>query len=59
MQDQSQADLKEENKYLREEIRRLEFNINLLKRDKFGSKSEKITDLPLEQLLFNEIEKEA
>lgn len=59
MQDQSQADLKEENKYLREEIRRLEFNINLLKRDKFGSKSEKITDLPSEQLLFNEIEKEA
>ncbi len=46
MQDQSQADLKEENKYLREEIRRLEFNINLLKRDKFGSKSEKITNLP-------------
>lgn len=30
----------------------------MLKRDKFGSTSERLVDVPPEQLLFNEIEKQ-
>ncbi len=59
MQNDSPEALIQENKHLREEVHRLQHIINLLKRDKFGAKSEKFTELPAEQLLFNEIEKEA
>src|ERR1017187_3675548 len=59
MSEQEQKDLVKENRYLRQELERLQHNLNLLTRDKFGSKSEKITDGPPEQMLFNEIEKEA
>ena len=49
----------EENKNLREEIERLQGYIRLLKRNIFGPKSERVEDLPPEQLIFNEIEFEA
>ena len=58
MQEQPSKNLKEENKYLRDEIVRLQHIINLFKRDKFGSKSEKF-ETPSDQLIFNEIEMEA
>lgn len=59
MDENSVPQLKEKITYLESEVARLTHNLNLLKRDKFGSKSEKFTELPAEQLLFNEIEKEA
>ena len=51
--------LKEKITYLESEVARLTHNLNLLRRDKFGSKSEKIMDIPPDQLLFNEVEIEA
>lgn len=51
--------LKEENSNLKSEIERLYGIIRLMKRDKFGPKSERVVDIPPEQLIFNEIEKEA
>jgi len=51
--------LKEENSNLKSEIERLHGIIRLMKRDKFGSKSERVENLPAEQLIFNEIEMEA
>jgi transposase len=59
MEDQSQQELKKRNEYLIAEVEYLKQVINLLKRDKFGSTSEKMIELPVEQLLFNELEKEA
>jgi transposase len=59
MDESSVPQLKEKITYLESEVARLTHNLNLLRRDKFGSKSEKIMDLPADQLLFNEIEKEA
>lgn len=49
----------EENKILKSEIERLNAIILLLKRGKYSSKSERFEDIPAEQLVFNEIEKEA
>jgi transposase len=51
--------LKEENSNLKSEIERLHGIIRLMKRDKYGPKSERVEDIPPEQLIFNEIEKEA
>ena len=51
--------LAEENTVLRGEIERLYGIIKLMKRDKYGAKSERVVDIPPEQLIFNEIEKEA
>ena len=59
MQEELVAELKEENKFLKSELERINGILLLFKRDRFGSKSERVTDLPSEQLLFNEIEKEA
>jgi len=59
MQAESLAELKEENKSLKDELARLHSIILLLKRDKFGSKSERVAEIPPEQLIFNEFEKEA
>jgi len=59
MQDDSLTELKEENIFLKSELERLNGIILLLKRGKFGSKSERVVDVPPEQLVFNEIEKEA
>ncbi len=58
MQDGAVKDLEKENKYLRHENERLRHLLELLKRDKFGSKSEKV-ELLEEQLLFNEVERES
>lgn len=52
-------ELKEENKYLKAELDRLNGIILLLKRQKFGAKSERVEDLSAEQQVFNELEKEA
>ena len=51
--------LSEEVSNLKSEIERLYGIIRLMKRDKFGPKSERVEDIPPEQLIFNEIEKEA
>lgn len=58
MEDEVKKSLEKENTYLRHEVGRLQHIIRLLQRDKFGSTSEKVPELPSEQLLFNEIEKE-
>ncbi len=50
--------LQEENSILRQQNEALRHIITLLKKDKFGSKSERI-ELPQDQLLFNELEVEA
>jgi transposase len=55
----SVAELEEKNKSLEEEVERLRGIILLMNRGKFGSKSERAEELPMEQLLFNEIEREA
>jgi transposase len=52
-------EIQEENKYLKSELARLNGIILLLKRGKFTPKSERVTELSPQQLLFNEIEKEA
>lgn len=59
MESNSVPELKEKIQILETENSRLKHMLLLMKRDKFGSTSEKLTDLPPEQLLFNEIEKEA
>jgi transposase len=51
--------LLEENAKLKNEIEYLRQMILLLKRDKFGSKSEKLPDLASDQFVFNELEVEA
>ena len=48
----------EQIKYLSEEVERLQGYIRLLKKDKFGSRSERIEELT-DQLIFNEIEVES
>jgi transposase len=48
----------EENKNLKDEVKRLHHIIQLLKRDKFGSKAERFEEIT-DQLVFNEIELEA
>lgn len=61
MQDdtRSDAEIREENKFLKSELERLNGVLLLLKRGKYGTKSERIEEIPSDQLLFNEIEKEA
>lgn len=51
--------LLEENGNLKSEIERLHGIIRLMKRDKYGPKSERAQEIPLEQLIFNEIETES
>jgi len=51
--------LLEENGNLKSEIERLHGIIRLLKRGKYGPKSERVEEVPPEQLIFNEIEQEA
>jgi transposase len=53
------TEIREENQFLKTELERLQGIILLLKRGQFGSKSERVENLPSEQLVFNEIEKEA
>lgn len=48
----------EENKNLKDEVKRLHHIIQLLKKDKFGSKAERYEEIT-DQLVFNEIEVEA
>lgn len=52
-------ELREEVQFLKAELDRVNGILLLLKRDQFGQKSERVTEIPPEQLLFNEIEKEA
>jgi transposase len=52
------TELEEENAFLRSELERYKGLLKLSSRDRFGSKSERIEENP-EQLVFNEIEKEA
>lgn len=60
MQPDSLEELTKKNQKLEEEIEKLKGIILLLNRGKFGSTSERVTDLPVtEQLIFNEIEKAA
>ena len=59
MQEPSIAELTEENKFLKTELERLNGIILLFKKSKFGSKSERVEELPSEQLIFNEFEIEA
>jgi transposase len=59
MQSEVERDLLEKNKYLHHEVARLQHIIMLFQKDKFGSRSEKLTELAPDQLLFNEIELEA
>src|SRR3989344_3966977 len=51
--------LTEEVSLLKSEIERLYGVIRLMKRDQYGSKSERVEDIPPEQLIFNEVEREA
>jgi transposase len=55
---EGKSSLSEENNFLKSEVARLHGIILLMKRDKYGAKSEKVVDIP-GQLLFNEIEIEA
>jgi len=59
MQDEALKKVEEENQHLKAELERLKGIILLLNRSKFGSTSERVTDLDPSQLVFNEIEKEA
>lgn len=52
-------ELLSENSNLKSEIERLHGMIRLLKRGKFGPKSERVDDMPADQMIFNEIEQEA
>ncbi|MCB9026147.1 MAG: IS66 family transposase [Bdellovibrionaceae bacterium] len=56
---QSQEHLQKENKHLREKLEHLHSIIRLLKKHKFGSKSERYEDVSTEQMVFNEIEVES
>ena len=53
------TELQTQNELLKAEVERLKGMILLLNRSKFGSTSERLTDLESSQLMFNEIEKEA
>jgi transposase len=53
------AELEEENVFLRGELERYKAMFKLSQRDKFGPKSERVEEIPADQLIFNEIEKEA
>ena len=53
------SEIENENKILKDEITRLNSIILLLKRSHFGSKSERVEEIPAEQMVFNEIEFEA
>lgn len=55
---EGKSSLAEEIDFLKAENERLFNIIRLLKRDRFGSRSEKVVDIP-NQFTFNEIEKEA
>jgi transposase len=57
--EQKVAELEEENSFLRSELERYKAMFKLAQREKFGPSSERVEDLPSEQLIFNEIEKEA
>lgn len=57
--EQKIAALQSQNEQLQNEVDRLRGMLVLLKRDKFGSKSERFVEIPPEQLIFNEIEQEA
>ncbi len=46
MEIENHSELKEENKYLKDEIARLKGVIELFKRGQFGSKSERVEELP-------------
>ena len=59
MQDSAVTELKEENLFLKSEVERLNGIVLLLKRGKYGPKSESYTEVSPDQLVFNEIEKEA
>ena len=59
MPGEPEINLKEEVTFLKTEVERLNGIILLLKRGKYGPTSERVEDIPSEQLLFNEIEKEA
>jgi hypothetical protein len=54
-----EVELEQENAFLKSELERYKAMFKLANRDRFGSKSERVVDLPAEQLIFNEIEKEA
>lgn len=51
--------LTEENSNLKSEIERLHGIIRLMKRGKYGPKSERVEEVPPGQMIFNEIEQEA
>lgn len=57
--EQRLAELEEQVAFLNSELERYKAMVKLANRDRFGSKSERVVDLPAEQLIFNEIEKEA
>lgn len=59
MQSAAPNELKKELQFLKTEVQRLNGIILLLKRGKFGSTSERVTETDSAQLIFNEIEKEA
>lgn len=54
-----ERELEDEVKFLKSELDRVNGIMTLLKRNLYGPRSEKVRELPPEQLLFNEIEKEA
>jgi len=53
------SELEKENEFLKSEIERYKEMFLLLKREKYGSRSERTDELALDQLVFNEIEQEA
>lgn len=55
---ESVDEIREENGHLRKEVERLNGIIRLLKKHRFGAKSERTENLE-EQLIFNEVEREA
>jgi len=59
MQSQETLKIIAENELLKAEVEKLRGMIILFNRDKFGSKSERVEELPAKQLIFNEIEIEA
>jgi len=59
MQQEPVTSLKEKIEHLTTEVERLRGIIILLNRGKWGSTSERVTDLDSAQLMFNEIENEA
>src|ERR1035437_1445306 len=59
MQAESVTELKEKNQNLEEKRNRLKNIIILMRREQFGSKSERFTELTPDQLIFNEIENES